>query len=226
MRTRRDGESIVLQVIDTGTGMTEETRQRCLDLFYTTKGGAGTGVGLSVVRGIFQDHGGKIDIESEEGKGTTVSTRFPIHIPQEAESKEDEILEPPGKLRILLVEDDAKVRDVVAKYLNRDGHVVEIARNGREGLDKFRTGEFDVVITDRAMAGMNGDKVAAAIGEMMPDQRVPVIMLTGFGRLVEAEGGKPKGVDLIVSKPVSIKKLREAIASVTVSPCRLSCSTS
>ncbi len=215
VRTRRDGEGVVLQVSDTGIGMTEETRRRCLDLFYTTKGGAGTGVGLSIVRGIFQDHGGKIDIDSEEGKGTTISARFPIHIPQKAEPKEDEIVEPPDRLRILLVEDDAKVRDVVAKYLSRDGHDVEIARNGREGLDKFRAGEFQVVITDRAMAGMSGDKVAATIGEMMPDQRVPVIMLTGFGGLVEAEGGKPKGVDLVVGKPVSIEKLREAIASVT-----------
>ncbi len=223
VRTRRDGESVVLQVSDTGIGMTEETRRRCLDLFYTTKGGAGTGVGLSVVRGIFQEHGGKIDVDSEEGKGTTISTRFAIYTPQKTRPEEKEVLWLPSKLKILLVEDDAKVCDIVAKYLNHDGHAVEIASGGREGLDKFRAGKFDVVVTDMAMAEMSGDKLAAAISEMMPSPDVPVIMLTGFSEwsmmttlsLAEVERGKPKGVDLLVSKPVSIEKLREAIASVT-----------
>jgi DNA-binding response OmpR family regulator len=113
-------------------------------------------------------------------------------------------------LRVLVVEDEPLVREVVSVYLNEDGHAVETAINGREGLEKFKDGEFDVVLTDRAMPEMNGDQLAAQIKLLRPD--MPVILLTGFGDLMMDVGERPSGVDLVVSKPFTMTSLREALS--------------
>ncbi len=111
---------------------------------------------------------------------------------------------------MLLVDDEAVVRKIVNEYLIHDGHTVEQAANGREGLTKVRDGRFDLVILDRAMPDMSGDQVGTAIKHNFPN--LPVIMLTGFGNMMEAAGEKPDGVDFVVSKPVTIDTLRRAVA--------------
>jgi len=106
------------------------------------------------------------------------------------------------------------VRDVVTTYLTADGHTFETATNGREGLEKFYKGKFDLVITDRAMPDMNGVQLAGLIKQIAP--KVPVIMLTGFGDMIKATGEMPPNVNYLVSKPVTLTKFREALAKVTV----------
>jgi CheY-like chemotaxis protein len=101
------------------------------------------------------------------------------------------------------------VRKVLNEYLIHDGHSVELAANGKDGLDKFRNGRFDLVILDRAMPDMSGDEVGAAINNSFTN--MPVIMLTGFGSMMEAADEKPVGVDFVVSKPVTIDTLRRAV---------------
>jgi CheY-like chemotaxis protein len=96
--------------------------------------------------------------------------------------------------------------------LREVGHDVVAVRSGIEALERFPTGEFDVVITDRAMPGMNGDDVAAAVKKADPD--MPVIMLTGFGAMMEFSGEQPESVDLIVSKPFTMAELVEALSKV------------
>ena len=98
-------------------------------------------------------------------------------------------------------------------YLTYDGHTIETATDGREGLDKFIAGTFDVVLTDRAMPRVSGDQLAAAIQVIAPR---PVIMLTGFGEMMQATSEKPVGVALILSKPVALSSLRRALEEVTV----------
>ena len=209
-RTFQKDNSVVLQVIDNGVGMTEEVRLRCLEPFFSTKSEHGTGLGLGIVYGIVRRHGGKIDIESEVGRGTTVTISLPVH-------KDEAVPEPKpwdaaGKLnkRILVVEDEPLVREVISVYLSTDNHEVTTAVNGAEGLEKYRAGTFDIVLTDRAMPQMNGDQLAEAIKKI--DPKMPIILLTGFGDIMLGSGEKPTGVDMILSKPFTMSQLREAIA--------------
>jgi DNA-binding NtrC family response regulator len=113
---------------------------------------------------------------------------------------------------VLLVEDEPRVRQLLAQYLARDGHTVETAMNGRDGLEKFSAGEFDLVITDRAMPEMSGDHLAAAIKNVAPE--TPVILITGFGELMNATGERPDGVEVVLGKPVTLAALRQAIVGV------------
>ncbi|MFQ5839519.1 MAG: response regulator [Candidatus Methylomirabilales bacterium] len=213
LRTRADGGYAILEVSDTGTGMTEEVRQRCLDPFFTTKGRQGAGLGLATVYGIIQRHQGTLAIESEQGRGTTVRIRLSAHRVQEAAGRASVTGAPSRPLHLLVVDDELPVREVVTEYLTGDGHTVETAANGREGLQKFWVGWFDVVVTDQAMPEMPGDQLAAAIKRAAPKK--PVILLTGFGDVLKDSGERPTGVDFIVSKPVTLTALRQALVEVT-----------
>src|SRR5688572_19888006 len=213
LRARPEGEQVVLEVADTGTGMTDEVRRRCLEPFFSTKGKQGTGLGLALVNTIIERHGGTMAIESRVGQGTTIIARLPRHTSTPVPAAPKGPAEAPRRLRILLVEDEANVRTVVTHQLSSEGHTVDSATNGREGLEKFMSSWFDLIITDRAMPEMGGDQLAAAIVGIAPDK--PIIMLTGFGDLMTAKGEKPAGVRAIVSKPVTLDVLRQAIVQAT-----------
>jgi signal transduction histidine kinase len=208
-RTSMRGDCALLQVADNGTGMTEEVRARCLEPFFSTKDEHGTGLGLGIVYGIIRRHDGSIEIDSAPGKGTTVSITLPLYKeqPRPARPEPAGMMERP--LHLLVVEDEPLVREVIEVYLNEDHHVVQTACNGREGLEKYRAGTFDIVLTDRAMPEVNGDVLAAEVKKINPRQ--PVILLTGFGDLMSGAGEKPEGVDLVVSKPFTLNSLREAM---------------
>ncbi|MDW8366286.1 MAG: PAS domain S-box protein [Abditibacteriales bacterium] len=201
---------VVLEISDTGVGMTEEVRRRCLEPFFSTKGERGSGLGLAVVYGIVQRHNGTIEIDSAPGEGTTVRLRLPAQgrpIQQDRPPMTERVSRP---LRVLVVDDEPRVREVIVEYLQRDGHIVVTAANGREGLEKFQNGQFDLVITDRAMTAMSGDQLALALKQF--DASVPVILLTGFGEFMGAAGEHPPGVDVVASKPIGLTALREAMA--------------
>jgi CheY-like chemotaxis protein len=200
---------------DTGTGMTQEVRQRCLDPFFTTKGQRGTGLGLSVVYGILQRHLDTVNIETELGKGTTFIIRLPAQTARPLSKLEAPPVDGVQHLHVLVVDDEAVVRRIVGEYLKIDGHIVEAANSGHDGLEKFRDSRFDLVLVDRAMPDMSGDQVAAAMKSANPS--VPIIILTGFGSMMEAAAEKPTGVDFVVGKPVTINALRAAISKTVVS---------
>jgi CheY-like chemotaxis protein len=212
VRTRSANSRVILEVADSGTGMTEEVRQRCLEPFFTTKGDRGTGLGLSMVYGILQRHQGSIEIETAPGKGTTFRLSLPAAQEKLPTSKRDLITAAMRPLQVLLVDDEAMVRQILREYLIGDDHVVETAANGREALDKLPKADFDVVILDRAMPGLSGDQVAVAIKELKPE--LPVILLTGFGNMMQAAGETPPGIDLVLGKPVTIAGLRAGLAQV------------
>jgi len=151
--------------------MTEEVRQRCLEPFYSTKGERGTGLGLAIVYGIVQRHGGSLDIQSEVGKGTTFRLRLPIHTGQPAPVTQSEMKGSSKPLSVLVVEDDPALLEIEAEYLSSEGHTIETATDGCEGLKKFRKGRFDLVVVDRAMPNMNGDQMSAAINNFPPALR-------------------------------------------------------
>lgn len=210
IRTEVSGRWLIITVSDDGVGMNDETRTRCMEPFFTTKGEQAAGLGLGSVYGLVQRHDGELDIQSEPGRGTSVSISLPLERGAKAPTAALPPVSSPRALQILVVEDEPLVREVLSVYLTEDHHQVVMAANGREGLDQFKKREFDLVLTDRAMPEMNGDELAAEIRRLKANQRI--ILLTGFGDLMSGSGEHPKDVDLVVSKPFTLSTLREAIA--------------
>ncbi|MCS7049194.1 MAG: PAS domain S-box protein [Verrucomicrobiae bacterium] len=212
IRTRRDAEQLVLEVEDNGTGMTEEVQRRCFEPFFSTKGERGTGLGLAMVYGIITRHNGTIEVRSQLGQGTTFIIRLPLQSSGPVKSAEAETATTPSApraLSVLLIEDEPPVRAVLQELLLAEGHRVTTAPDGHSGLSAFEPGRFDIVLVDRAMPGLNGDQVAAAIKHRAP--RLPVVLITGFGSMMQAAGEKPSHVDLVLSKPITRDTLRDAL---------------
>jgi signal transduction histidine kinase len=210
LRTAGDQDAVRIEVSDTGTGMSEQVRERCLEPFFTTKGKKGTGLGLAMVFGIVQRHGGSMSIESALGRGTTFIIRFPTTAappPQAVEATEGAH----RPLNILVVDDQPVLCQLMCEFLQNDFHSVDTAENGREALEKFRQGKFDLVITDQIMAEMNGEQLAAEIKKLAPN--VPVILVTGFAENSAAAEEK-EAIDFILAKPMSRASLRRALAEV------------
>jgi DNA-binding response OmpR family regulator len=210
LRTRLADGAALLEVIDTGIGMTADVRQRCLEPFYSTKEGPGRGLGLSAAYGAIKRHEGKLDIISNLGMGTTIQIRLPLSKPSGAAAEERPPVRP---LRVLVVEEDPAVREVVSEYLRRDHHEVSTAVNGRDGLDTFSAGPFDLVVADLALDEMNGERLAMEIKERSP--KMPVILLTGFGDPALASDELPSGANAVLRKPLAPDDLWRAVARVT-----------
>ena len=212
LETRAENDQAVIRVSDTGAGMSEEVRQRCLEPFFSTKGEAGTGLGLSMVYGIVDRHRGKLEIESAPGQGTTFIIRLPFAAAVEARAIVPSEQKDNRPLNVLLVDDEARVREVISAYLRAEGHAVKTASSGREGIEQFRAESFDMVVTDRAMPDMSGDQMARLVKQLRPE--IPIVLLTGFGALIEVTGSQPKDVDVVLSKPVTLSVLRKTIESL------------
>jgi CheY-like chemotaxis protein len=115
-------------------------------------------------------------------------------------------------LNILVVDDEEMLRDLIGSVLAVGGHTVVTAANGRDALDKFLSGKFDLVFTDRAMPEMNGDEMARTIKNLSP--QTPVIMVTAYGFAMNGQSLKPEGVDRVVHKPFRANELLEAVAEL------------
>lgn len=216
LHTGAAGDQVVLAVGDTGVGMSDEVRRRCLEPFFTTKGERGTGLGLAVMAGVVQRHRGTVEIASQLGAGTTISLTFPAHALKASEPDVRAPVAVPRGRRILVVEDDPWIRQIVREYLSEDGHVVTCAADGRLGFDAFQRGAdpdggsgFDLVISDVAMPELSGNQLAVAIKALSPTTKV--ILLTGFGDILQMTNATPDGVDLVVSKPVTLAALLHAL---------------
>jgi signal transduction histidine kinase len=208
VRTKAAEDFSTLSVSDTGMGMTDAERERCLEPFFSTKGDKGTGLGLAVVYGIIHRHGGTIDIESEKGVGTTFTLTLPASSLDEAAAPAPSA-EIDRSLRILVVDDQEIICELIAEYLQADGHQAVTANCPRKALDLFSEERFDLMITDQSMPGISGVQLANSAKTILPE--VPVILLTGFGDEMQASGSSPMGVDLVLSKPVSAADLRNAV---------------
>jgi len=197
--------------------MDEETRRRCLEPFFTTKGERGTGLGLAMVYGAMQRHGGDIEVESQTGKGTTVRLIFSTAAMIPHKNSSSQFVPLPGwRTRILVVDDDPMLLKSLADTLGSDGHIVVSANGGDEGIRLFRAAQeraepFGVVITDLGMPHVDGRKVAATIKETSPT--TPVIMLTGWGKRLKEEGTIPAYIDHLLNKPPKLMQLREVLAA-------------
>ncbi|MFQ6674933.1 MAG: ATP-binding protein [Fidelibacterota bacterium] len=205
----RKGNRAVIRFRDTGIGMTEETRERVFDPFFTTRAPEGTGLGMSEVYGVVKRHDGRIHVKSEVGKGTEITVTFPLSEAGPAEKAPEEPYEAvPG--RILVIDDEEYVLHVVEDVLVESGHQVTGFTSAGEGLDQFKKGRFDVVITDLLMPEMSGRKVAEKIKTV--DKRVPVVLLSGWTLDPEEQKKVDRVVDFSISKPFSAESIRQVVS--------------
>jgi signal transduction histidine kinase len=211
----RSGEYLVIAVTDTGCGMTPEVKERAFEPFFTTKSvGKGTGLGLSQIFGFAHQSGGEVGIESEVGKGTTVSIYLPRtdakpdnvrkHPAMQARTEED--LTVPGA-RILLVEDDPRVRTATVGALEDLGYDPIACSGGAEALALFDSMEFDLVISDVIMPEMTGPEMVRELKSRRSD--IAVLFVTGY--VGEGEGDDLVGYDLL-RKPFTVSTLASAVA--------------
>jgi PAS domain S-box-containing protein len=211
----RDND-VIVEVRDNGVGMSETTRSRCLEPFFTTKGERGTGLGLPMVFGMIQRHGGELEIDSELGRGTTMRLIFP-RAPTGMTGREPGPTPVSRSLRLLLIDDDPLLLKSLRDALELDEHEVVTAEGGQLGIDAFAAAtkagsRFDAVITDLGMPYVDGRKVATRIRQLSP--QVPIIMLTGWGHRLIATDDKPEHVDRVLSKPPKMAELRATLADV------------
>jgi len=206
------GEYMKLSVGDTGCGMDLEVKKRIFDPYFTTKGkGRGTGMGLSVVHGILKVHGGAVRVESEEGEGSVFHLYFPV-----SKGRADE--EPPvveglarGRERILFVDDEPDLAEMVGAMLKRLGYTVTAVTDSREALALFSAspGGYDLVVTDLTMPKMTGVVLARKVKALRPE--VPVIICTGYSDSVSAGEVSDAGIKFLLMKPLEIRELSASI---------------
>jgi signal transduction histidine kinase len=209
-KTLVNESDVEVSIGDTGTGMPEEVRIRCLEPFFTTKGDRGSGLGLSMVSGIIQRHDGTMDIDTLPGLGTTFKLRFPRERQVQTRAPEPAAMKLDAPLHILVVDDQDLFRDIVVHILELDGHVVSRTSSTSEAIDLLKAQKFDLLISDHGMPGMNGEQLLVFAKHFRPELRT--MLMTSFGNL-EANTDI-NSADLIVGKPISMIKLRTAVSKV------------
>ncbi len=210
---------VFVEISDTGAGMDDETRKRCLEPFFSTKGRQGAkGLGLSKAFGVMQRHGGQIEIESAKGRGTVMRLVFP---PVQNNGAETAVPAPAAAglppLKILCIDDEPSILDVLRIIFTHAGHRVELASDGQKGIDRYRQARalndpFDLVVTDLGMPGLDGQQLARLVKIESP--KTPVILLTGWGGIMQAEGNHPEHIDAILSKPPEVNELFTVLRKV------------
>jgi CheY-like chemotaxis protein len=211
--TRVRGDLVLVEITDTGVGMSPEVRARIFDPFFTTKGPQGTGLGLSMTYGILARHGAGITVESEEGRGSLFRLSFACREPASRPTPAPAVAEPPSAaLRCLVVDDETIVASVLGDILGAGGHHATVLNDGAAAIERVRAEPFDTVFTDLSMPGVSGWQVARAVKEARP--AVPVFLITGFAVELSAEELRERGVDAVLSKPLQIHEVLDAAASV------------
>ena len=219
LSTKRVDDEVEITVADTGTGMPDEVRSRVFDPFFTTKGKAGMGLGLAVSYGIIRRHGGTVEVESEPGRGSTFRFRLPVATEAAAQPKTTAetpaLAEQPAeekRAKVLVVDDEAHIRDLLKDILESEGCAVRVADGGNTALELFRSESFDAVFTDLGMKGMSGWELAGAIREM--DEKVPLAVVTGWGEAVGSFEQTAARVDWVVAKPFDNAQIASIVRDV------------
>ena len=213
------GERLIVSIADTGTGMPPEVKTRLFDPFFTTKGRAGTGMGLAVSFGIIRRHDGSIDVDSEPGRGTT----FRISLPAVAAAASRRSEPAPvnantvttgATVRVLVVDDEASVREVLIDALEAEGCEVLLAESGEIGLKLYdqNQGKFDAVFTDIGMLEMSGWELITAIRKR--SETIPLAIVSGWADAISWDTRHAAKADWIVSKPFDINKISEIAAEI------------
>jgi len=215
VRTRTDGEMVILVCEDTGPGIPPETKQRIFDPFFTTKAeGVGTGLGLSICYGIARDHGGRITVDSEPGKGATFTVFVPRDPRTQSRPASQTAIQAQGALTVLLVDDEPGIRKAVARYLNRRGMQVRTVADGAEALRLLRTEDFHVIVSDVRMPGVGGKEFLDALRRDRPELVSRLVFSSGDTAATDTAALlREAGVPSIV-KPFDFAHLEQVIREV------------
>jgi signal transduction histidine kinase/CheY-like chemotaxis protein/putative methionine-R-sulfoxide reductase with GAF domain len=210
-----DDTEVEARIEDTGVGMSEEVRQKLFDPFFTTKGPKGTGLGLSITYGIVTRHGGRIVVESEPGRGSSIRLRFPkrTDLGEAAGAAPEPALTGLRSLRCLVVDDDEEVAGALADLLSSRGHEVVVVTKSTDALTHVVRERFDIVFSDLAMPDMSGWQVARAVKTAAP--ALPVVLITGFGVELSPEQCRANHVDAVLTKPFALGELLAVAARLT-----------
>lgn len=227
LTTRVAGDSVIIKVLDTGVGMYPEVRTRIFDPFFTTKGKAGLGLGLAVSFGIIRRHGGNIEVESQYGKGTEFRITLPVAKIGESVKQVEEVetvapavsnsapvvqtAEKP-RTRMLVVDDEDFVRELIGEILEDEHCDVHLAESGSAALSVFSEMEFDAVFTDIGMPGMSGWELAREIRQI--NASIPIAVITGWGEAVGSHEQKEARVNWVVPKPFTADRIVELVREI------------
>ena len=218
LRGALENDRVVAEVSDTGPGIPAELQERIFEPFFTTKGERGTGLGLPQVKGMVVRYGGELMLESAPGRGTTFRIVLPRALPSnEARLDERQALRRAVAVRrVLAVDDEPKLRTMIAQILRVDGHQTVLAASGEEALQLLDTdGPFDLLLSDISMGpGINGWELAQHVRQRWPN--VPVVLASGWGAQIDANEARARGVAAVLAKPFRVRELREVVASLTV----------
>ena len=221
VRCRTEGREAILEVADTGIGMTEDVKSRMFEPFFTTKGMQGNGLGLSMVYGIVSRHKGSVEVETAPGSGTVVRMRLPATDLEGGDAPARTRVEASAHARILVVDDETEILAVLRESLERAGHTVETASSGRAGIERFQEGRFDVVLSDLGMADVGGWEVARAVRES-GNKRVVLGLVTGWGATISEEMVNAHAVNFVIAKPFDVddlvSKVNQSLEAVAAMP--------
>jgi len=211
----KKGSYVHITIADTGCGIKEEIRERILEPFFSTKADKiGVGLGLSVVSGIVERHGGAIQIESEVGKGSCFRIYLPATIKKELEVSAEPVCASGGNETILVVDDNPDFREVMRIYLQGLGYTIISAKSGAEAVDILSVGDngIDLVILDIIMKGLSGADTFYQLRKVKPD--LPVILCTGYSHNSIVEKLMAAGARDFIQKPFKMKSLTEKIRRI------------
>jgi signal transduction histidine kinase/ActR/RegA family two-component response regulator len=213
-----DERTITLAVSDTGHGIPDHIRDKIFEPFFTTKGALGgsatpgTGLGLSVSYGIVKSHGGAFEVSSEPGKGTTMLIRLPVVVTQEVAAALAEAEREPAdlpNLRVLLADDDRSIGQSLKRLLEQIGHSVTVQTDGKSALDAYKAGDFDIVLSDLAMPGIDGLTLLRELRVYDPEARV--IILTGQSGETLQQDALRLGAADVLRKPFELDEVLRAM---------------
>jgi len=217
IETRARGDAIVASFRDSGAGMSAETVRRIFDPFFTTKeAGEGTGLGLTISYGIIEDHGGRIWAESQVGRGTTFFVELPV-VAGAAPAAPRAEREPSRaaaveRRRILVVDDEESIQQLLTGVLEMDGHDVQLAGNGREALERVEREPFDLVITDIKMPVMGGTDLYARLRDAGSALAQRMIFITGDTVAPETRSFLQSVDNAVLAKPFRLRDVRAKVA--------------
>jgi len=209
IQTEKQAENIVINISDTGKGMSRETKQRIFEPFFTTKGTRGSGLGLSICYGIITRHKGEIVIDSREGSGSTFTITLPFVRAAEEERESPKTATPVTPAEALVIDDEKIMCSLLSDILKNSGCSVDTAERGVDGLQLFSAKGYDIVFSDLGMEDMSGWEVARHIKDRSPN--TPFVLVTGWGKQLSDEDIHKKGVDFVISKPFRIQAIRDIV---------------
>lgn len=214
LETGARGGNVNVLVRDSGEGISPEATDKIFDPFFTTREPTNSGLGLSIVLGIVQRHGGAIDVKSELGEFTEFRVQIPALLDdfREAERPKIEHIQPEPalvKARVLIIDDEAAIRNLLVDMLAGEGHEVDIASSGEEGIRKCKRGNYHYVITDLGMPHMSGWEVARKVKELRPE--TIVILATGWGIHFDEDKLKSAGINRVITKPFQVDEVLTCI---------------